>query len=70
MEKLPYYHRYKLSLSIGYPQAMRKGEVNPSEYGEYSEEEWDALSREEQEDWLYRAAAQWADDYIEIVWTE
>lgn len=66
---LPYNHEYSLRLSIGFVNAERIAEINPATDSSYSEDEWNALSADEQRQWLNDAVADWADEYIETSWS-
>ena len=66
MEKYPYNHDYTMRLSIGYSNASRSATANPSKDSSYSQEEWEALSDEEKQDWLNAEADIWSADFIEV----
>lgn len=63
---MKYNHNYTMTLSIGFSGAEREETVNPAEHSTYSEEEWNALSEKEQQEWLNSQAKDWAHEYIEI----
>ncbi len=64
-EKLKY-RQYKVGLEIGIGNTGQEDVINPSE--EFSQEQWDALTREEQEQWLYASTKEWANNYINYWW--
>lgn len=66
-EKLPYNHTYTLTLSIGSGADLSES-CNPAQDSSYSEAEWNALSRDQQEEWLNEEATSWADPLVEIDW--
>jgi len=65
MEKYPYNHDYTMRLSIGYSNASRDETTNPSKDSSYSQEEWEALSDEEKQDWLNSELDNWSVNFIE-----
>lgn len=54
----------KFRLNIGYVGAVRKDEHKLSDY--HSEQDWNAMSKDEQEEELYDIAKEWAENYIEF----
>lgn len=70
MNKLPYNHDYKLYLCIGLTNAEQTDSTNPSTESSYSQEEWDNLTRKQQEEWLNSETAEWANGYIDMGWSE
>lgn len=54
----------KLRLSIGYSVAMQEDEHKLSDY--HNEKDWNAMSKDEQEEELYNIAKEWAENYIEF----
>lgn len=71
-KRLPYNYDYKVKLSIGFAAdvADQSDIINPSTESSYSESEWNALTRQQQMDWLDAATSDWANNYIEYFWVE
>ncbi|HEY9643510.1 MAG TPA: hypothetical protein V6C57_23680 [Coleofasciculaceae cyanobacterium] len=61
------YREYKIGLDIGISNAQRIGAIHPKD--SYSQQEWDALTDEEKENWLNEASNEWANNYIDV-WHE
>lgn len=60
------FREYKVTLEIGLCNACQEGEINPSD--EYTEAQWNALTREQQEAWLDEQTKDWAGNYIDHYW--
>ena len=58
--------KIKVTLSIGYSGAEQEGVICPKIDSSYDEEEWNALSEEEREDWVSGMADDWSRDYITL----
>lgn len=54
----------KLRLSIGYSVAMQEDEHNLSDY--HNEKDWEAMTKDQQEDELHEIAKEWAQNFIEL----
>lgn len=71
-EKLPYDHTYTLYCRVG-QQPMDQAQstlCNPAMDSRFSPGEWNAMSREVQEQWLLNEAHLWAmDELIQLSWT-
>lgn len=67
--KLPWSHDYTMTVSIGFSGAERTGVVDPARDSIYSEDEWNALSRHEQEDWLRGEVDDFASNCVESRWS-
>lgn len=63
-------HDYTMRLSIGYSTAVQTEIVNPSLNSSYSEDEWNALTEEEQQAWLDEELNDWSLRHIETSVTE
>ena len=59
------YKEYSFKLTIGVGEIEEL--VSPAIEG-IDEDEWDAMPRSKRREWLYRAAKEWASEYIEISW--
>ena len=68
--KLAWDHDYSVNLNIGMALGDRDATINPSTESDYTEAEWDQLTREQQEDWLTKATRAWAMEYVEYSWKE
>jgi len=66
---LPYNHDYPVSVSIGLV-GEQADSINPATESSYSEEEWDSLTREQQEEWLNAETYQWAMQFLDYGWRE
>jgi len=62
-------YTYKFNLSIGYPGADHTDIFGVEDLG-YEEEEWDAISDEQREKELEKAAEEWAAEFIQISWKQ
>jgi hypothetical protein len=68
--KLPYNNGYKVHLDIGDGGAGVDDTINPANNSSYSEAEWNALSRDEQEAWLDGELQEWAQNFMNTHWEE
>lgn len=70
MPKLPYDHTYTLYASLGQsPDQSASTLINPAMDSIYSEEQWDTLTREQQESWLNQQVQTWANSRLHLSWT-
>jgi len=66
---LPYSHDYPVSVNIGLA-GEQADSINPATESSYTEEEWNALTMEQQEEWLDTEAREWAMQFVDYGWRE
>ena len=66
MINYPYSAKIKVTLSIGYSGAEHDDIICPKTDSSYDEEQWNALSESEREDWVSSMADDWSRDYITL----
>lgn len=67
-QKLPWNHNYKMYVSVNFSQGEEEQSINPSVDSSYSVEEWNALSPQDQRQWLEEETKEWAMQYVEYGW--
>lgn len=68
MNKLPYKGKYRVTVSIGFPTAERTEEISPESCSNVDREEWDAMTREKQEEELGEITYNLAQNYLDYGW--
>ena len=61
------YRPYKFTASLGKGDNLEQF-VSPIEDG-IDREQWDAMSDEDKEDWLYNAVADWSLNHLQTSWS-
>jgi hypothetical protein len=69
-KNMPFDHDYTLKSSFGLVGAERSEIYNPAEDSELSQEEWDEMTEDEQDEYLMEVAQDWAMQYIDIYFEE
>jgi hypothetical protein len=67
-EKLPFNYNYEMFLSTFFVNCDQCETINPSQDSSYSEQEWNFMSRYDQEKWPDSEAREWAMGLIEFGW--
>jgi hypothetical protein len=65
--KLPWNHNYTMTVSIS--RADQSETINPARDSSYSEDEWNALTKDEQEKWLSWELDEFMSNCVESRWT-
>ena len=57
-------------LSIRLSQDARYGTICPRDNSPYTKQQWDALSDDDREYWVKKAAQQWAESLTKLTWVK